>query len=375
MAGLLDMFNPEDPQNAGLLAFASQMFNAGAPSRTPISTGQALSGGLGAMQNAMIQAEMLKRKREQDQLEAEMNQMKMGQYKQQIADQEAAKQRAAMLPKLVEQFGDDYQGMIRAGVPQDYVKALAESKNYGRAEVARVEELSGADGSKIKQQFDKFGNRVGDAMNGYVPPQLIDNGRTQGFVIPKAGMSFQKQLSPAEAAAIVDRRAGLNLQERKLQQDESQFNATQGMKQDEKNATKAGQIASFDTMLDSLVRLQNHQGLTRSVGMNSKFPTMPGSDSANFQAELNTFKAQSFIPMVAQLKGMGALSDAEGKKLSDAVGALDYQMSEPAFRASLNRIYKNMKEARDRAANGTNFNKPPASSQKSIDDLLNMYGN
>ena len=42
--------------------------------------------------------------------------------------------------------------------------------------------------------------------------------------------------------------------------------------------------------------------------------------------------------MVASLKGMGALSDAEGKKLSDAVGALSPKMSEDAFRDSIGKI-------------------------------------
>lgn len=37
-------------------------------------------------------------------------------------------------------------------------------------------------------------------------------------------------------------------------------------------------------------------------------------------------------------KGMGALSDAEGKKLSDAVGALSPKMSEKAFRDSIGKI-------------------------------------
>lgn len=116
---------------------------------------------------------------------------------------------------------------------------------------------------------------------------------------------------------------------------------------------KASRLASFDTMLGTLDRLSNHPGLARSVGVYGALPTMPGSDSANFQAELETFKSQAFIPMVAQLKGMGALSDAEGKKLSAAVGALDPKMGEKAFRDSVGRIIADMREARDRVAGGT----------------------
>lgn len=117
-----------------------------------------------------------------------------------------------------------------------------------------------------------------------------------------------------------------------------------------KDLTKNSQLASFDTMLGTLERLAKHPGLSRSVGVLGQLPTMPGGESANFQAELNTFQSQAFLPMVAQLKGMGALSDAEGKKLTAAVGALDPKMGEKAFRESVDRITEEMNAARDRVS-------------------------
>lgn len=152
-------------------------------------------------------------------------------------------------------------------------------------------------------------------------------------------------------------------------------------KEEASNQAKASQLASFDTMLGTLDRLSNHPGLARSVGIYGALPTMPGSDSANFQAELETFKSQAFIPMVSQLKGMGALSDAEGKKLSAAVGALDPKMGEKAFRESVGRIIADMQAARDRMAGGAKQASPAAQSasggvlspqQSTNDQLLNF---
>lgn len=117
-----------------------------------------------------------------------------------------------------------------------------------------------------------------------------------------------------------------------------------------KDQAKAGQVASFDVMLGTLSRLKDHPGLSRSVGLTGAFPTMPGSESANFKAELDTFQSQAFIPMVSQLKGMGALSDAEGKKLTAAVGALNPAMGEKAFRESIDRITTEMESARQRVS-------------------------
>ncbi|WP_145534833.1 phage DNA ejection protein [Yersinia alsatica] len=95
---------------------------------------------------------------------------------------------------------------------------------------------------------------------------------------------------------------------------------------------------TFNTALDTIKDLKEAPGLKSAVGMSSMLPTRPGSDAADFEAKLDTFKAQTFLPMVQSMKGMGALSDAEGKKLTDAVGALSPKMSEAEFTKSLNKI-------------------------------------
>jgi hypothetical protein len=52
--------------------------------------------------------------------------------------------------------------------------------------------------------------------------------------------------------------------------------------------------------------------------------------------------------MVQSLKGMGSLSNAEGQKLTDAIGALNQNMPEEQFKASLDRIMKDLIVYRDR---------------------------
>ncbi|EIT8872058.1 DNA transfer protein [Salmonella enterica] len=106
----------------------------------------------------------------------------------------------------------------------------------------------------------------------------------------------------------------------------------------DRQAAAQGAVDTFSTALDSLNEIEQSPGLSKAVGIRSAFPTVPGSDAANFEARLDTFKAQTFLPMVQSLRGMGALSDAEGKKLSDAVGALSPKMSEKAFRDSIGKI-------------------------------------
>lgn len=86
MAGLLDF---EDPQQAGLLALAQGLFAAGAPQNRRVGLGEALAGGMGNMQQAQMQAEMFRRKKQEQDMAAQMHQMKFGQMQQEIEKQKA----------------------------------------------------------------------------------------------------------------------------------------------------------------------------------------------------------------------------------------------------------------------------------------------
>ena len=375
MAGLLD-FN--DPQQAGLLAFAQNMFAAGAPQTRRVGIGQALTSGLSGMQQAQQAAELAKRQKQEEEMMMQMKQMQFGQMQQQMKDSEAAKRQAAMLPEIIKQFGNDYQGMIRAGIPRDYVKDLAESRNYGRDEIARTQEVQGDNGQKVLRSFNKFGDVAGQDQNGYVAPQLVDLGNSKKFVTPAAGQSFNMGMSPEAKAAGFRADRAYNQSERQFASNQDmkarEFEFKQAEKLDAKNQAVSGQVSSIDTMLDSLDRLKTHPGLKNSVGFMSVTPTVPGSNSANFQAELETFQSQAFIPMVSQLKGMGALSDSEGKKLTAAVGALNPRMSETAFKNSLERIKKDIEAARQRAIHGTTLPSRTKSGGTDIESLLKQYG-
>lgn len=106
----------------------------------------------------------------------------------------------------------------------------------------------------------------------------------------------------------------------------------------ERARSQSQQQIDAQTALDNIGSLIAHPGRKAATGMSSILGRVPGTDAYDFSASLDTFKAQTFIPMVTALKGMGALSDAEGKKLQAAVGALDPSMSEDAFEKELSRV-------------------------------------
>jgi len=126
-------------------------------------------------------------------------------------------------------------------------------------------------------------------------------------------------------------------------------------KADEKQQTlqtqAQGRVASFDSAIETLDLVAKHPGKKDVVGAltGSVMSIIPGTNAAGFASQLETFKAQTFIPQVAALKGMGALSDAEGKKLTAAVGALDIKMKPAEFDASIDRIKADLEAAKQRA--------------------------
>lgn len=164
--------------------------------------------------------------------------------------------------------------------------------------------------------------------------------RGQNISAQNAALSREIQRAELQEKAL-DRqiaRESNQLKLEELKQKQADVRQKADIARADRQAAAQDAVDTFSTALDSLNEIEQSPGLSKAVGIRSAFPTVPGSDAANFEARLDTFKAQTFLPMVQSLKGMGALSDAEGKKLSDAVGALSPKMSEKAFRDSIGKI-------------------------------------
>ena len=137
------------------------------------------------------------------------------------------------------------------------------------------------------------------------------------------------------------------------------------LKADEKQATlqsqAQGRVAAFDSAIETLDVLSKHPGKKDVVGAltGGVMSIIPGTNAAGFASQLETFKAQTFIPQVAALKGMGALSDAEGKKLTAAVGALDPKMKPKEFDNQITKIKGDLEAAKQRALKMPGMPKQP----------------
>ena len=187
---------------------------------------------------------------------------------------------------------------------------------------------------------------------------------------PEQQAAAQRVLDPTGKNAFARQQAQAQLTNTELegqlkQQDLTQKVQAQQQSVQDRAQAQAGQAATFDQALGSIdtllgtkvdpknpngPRLDEDPGLTKTLGpVDGLIPNAPGTKGADFEARLDTLKAQTFLPQVAALRGTGALSDAEGKKLSDSVGALSTKMSEDAFRKSLAEVRATLQAAKERS--------------------------
>lgn len=145
-------------------------------------------------------------------------------------------------------------------------------------------------------------------------------------------------------------RANNALERQKLElQVEEQRQKLATMRTD-KQAEIAEAGASFDTTLATLDKLAKHPGLSSAVGLKDGTQYLPGTDAADFNALLKTFDAQAFLSQVDKMRGLGALTDKEGPKLSASIATLTTDQSEASFKKNLGEAITILNNAKARLA-------------------------
>ncbi|MGV3963106.1 phage DNA ejection protein [Citrobacter freundii] len=135
-------------------------------------------------------------------------------------------------------------------------------------------------------------------------------------------------------------------------QDKRQQNqqAIEQGKRDKADAYNAG-MDTLSRTIDTATKVLNSPGFTGYFGTNlnplsSRY--IPGTDAADTEALVDTLKSQGFMSGIQQMKGMGALSNAEGQKVMDAIGNLSASQSEKSARAAINTIISTTQRAQQR---------------------------
>lgn len=212
----------------------------------------------------------------------------------------------------------------RSAMPQEYAKAELEAK-FRKPAAITPSALS----TLIREQEAATGVKM--------TPQEVNAIYQQGIqkqVTPQQFMQVATGLGGEQSLVTAPRVAGGRPTVTPLGITKPQA-IGKGGTPEEKEMMKEQASLSSQQVLDQAEKLFVHPGRGAGTGASSWMGNIPGTEAKGFQANLETFKSQTFLPMVSALKGMGALSDAEGKKITASVGALDPQMPEKEFEESI----------------------------------------
>lgn len=113
-----------------------------------------------------------------------------------------------------------------------------------------------------------------------------------------------------------------------------------------------GEASAMQQSLDTIGKILNSPGLSGFSGLDSFRKFIPGTEAANVAAWIDQLQSQNFLVAVKQMKGMGALSENEGRKIAGAVAALDSSMTDDAIKKELESIQSDLMVGLERIESG-----------------------
>jgi len=143
---------------------------------------------------------------------------------------------------------------------------------------------------------------------------------------PNPAPQNNSNLTPAQSAVAMDN------EKKKLALD-----AEDQARKDE-IVTIEGSIENADKAISQIDALINNKSLPYATGILSMTGKIDGTAMKDIHAQIETIKAGAFMSAITQMKGMGALSDAEGKKVADSIANLDVGQSTEQLIQQLNYI-------------------------------------
>lgn len=85
---------------------------------------------------------------------------------------------------------------------------------------------------------------------------------------------------------------------------------------------------------------------------------IPGTEAKDYRALLETFKSKGWLTQAQQVRGLGALTESEGKKLESAFATLQLDQSDKAHKQALETIKNVLDEQVQRIKGRTQSNDP-----------------
>ena len=186
--------------------------------------------------------------------------------------------------------------------------------------------------------------------------QLLNQGvttqerqRQQQINLDREKFEYGKQQNKLDREAkILDNQLKKAKTEAQTQQVQQKIEENQSKKeslQRQKISDAQSSLAQAQDTVNLINRITSSEGFSSAVGAqgaSSLFGLLDqpigGTDAADTAALLETLESKNFLNAIQQMRGLGALSDAEGKKVSSAIQNLSRNQSEKQLRNNLNQV-------------------------------------
>jgi len=225
----------------------------------------------------------------------------------------------------------------------------------------------GADGTERINPLQLPGSQH---MGGQQPEQTPVNDGAGRFAAPGIGSVTQPpvQLTPSRGVGVTGdlmynketgapvRDVGANLRQAEAQK-------AMGDAAGKAAASAPSDIMGAEIALQIVDSLRNDPNRQLGTGVSSIFNIIPSTPGYDFSTKVEQAKSGAFLTAIQQLRGMGALSNAEGQTATKAVTRMSTATSEGEFLAALEDYEQIVKRghaaANGRLQNPTSINPPP----------------
>lgn len=144
----------------------------------------------------------------------------------------------------------------------------------------------------------------------------------------------------------------------------AKFQETLGKERAEVAVTLPAVEAATQRALDTVEAIRNHPGKKWGVGVTGVLPGIPGTEQRGFVTLVDQAKGQAFLEAFNSLRGGGQITEAEGRKATEALARLDRAQTPQDFDAALKDyedVIRNGLAAVRQKAGAPGASAPPAS--------------
>ena len=163
--------------------------------------------------------------------------------------------------------------------------------------------------------------------------QLSNQGGMREVEMPK-GVQFETGIEKVDLGThygILDKRSGAVVQT--LPKNIAGVEVEKGLGETIAKARSGLPVAenTFQTTKEVIEKIRNHPGLEWGVGAPSYIPPIRGTSVQDFATLVEQAKGGAFMQAVQGMRGLGALTEQEGKAATAAIARMDRAQSRPAF--------------------------------------------